>query len=81
MKMITPITRAIMPMNLRNQFDKLWDQFRRSRGGQYTLEFVVLLAAVSIAATLMAGYVRGAIRANVKSTEMQLNGAMQDNRP
>ncbi len=49
--------------------------------GQYTIEWAVLMAAVVIAAMLMRGYVRGALRANVKSTEMQLNGAMLDNRP
>ena len=52
-----------------------------SEQGQYTLEWAVLVSAVVIAAVLMRGYVTGALRANVKSTEMQLNGAMQDNRP
>ena len=79
--MITPMTRSITLINLRNQFDNLRHQSRRSRRGQYTLELVVLLSAMAIAAAMMAGYVRGAMRANVKSTEMQLNGAMQDNRP
>ncbi len=49
--------------------------------GQYTVEWAVLMAAAVIAATLMRTYVRGAMRANIKSTEMQLNGAMFDNRP
>ena len=52
-----------------------------SRKGQYALEVAILLAAVVTAATLMARYVRGSLRANVKITEMQLNGAMWDNRP
>jgi len=52
-----------------------------SEQGQYTLEWGVVVAAVVIAAVLMRGYVHGALRANVKSTEMQLNGAMLDNRP
>jgi len=52
-----------------------------SKRGQYTLEWGVVVAAVVIAAVLMRGYVQGALRANVKSTEMQLNGAMLDNRP
>ena len=49
--------------------------------GQYTVEWSVLVAAMVISAMLMRGYVLDALRANVKSTEMQLNGAMQDNRP
>ena len=49
--------------------------------GQYTMEHAVLFAAMAIAATLMATYVRQAMRANVKVTELQLNSAMQDNRP
>lgn len=53
----------------------------RSRQGEYALEVCILLAAVVVAATLMTKYVRGAMRANVKMTEMQLNGAMRDNRP
>ena len=57
---------------------RMW--FRSCRG-QYCLEWAVLVSAVVIAGMLMRGYVRGALRANVKSTEMQLNGAMQDNRP
>ena len=52
-----------------------------SKRGQYCLEWACLVAAVVIAAVLMRGYVRGALRGNVKSTEMQLNGAMLDNRP
>ena len=52
-----------------------------SERGQYCLEWGILVAAVVIAGVLMRGYVRGALRANVKSTEMQLNGAMLDNRP
>ncbi len=52
-----------------------------NRAGQSTLETATLLAAVVVAATMMAGYIRGSMRATVKSTEMQLNGAMQDNRP
>lgn len=53
----------------------------RSRRGQYAVETAMLFAAVAIAAVLMRLYVRQAIAANVKSTEMQLNGAMRDNRP
>jgi len=52
-----------------------------SERGQYTLEWGILVSAVVIAAMLMRDYVQGALRANVKSTEMQLNGAMNDNRP
>ena len=52
-----------------------------SERGQYCLEWGILVSAVVIAGVLMRGYVRGALRGNVKSTEMQLNGAMQDNRP
>ena len=54
---------------------------RMNQRGQYALEVCILLAAVVVAATLMTKYVRGAMRANVKMTEMQLNGAMRDNRP
>ena len=54
---------------------------RRSQAGVYALECAILLAAVVAAAVLMAGYIRGSMRANVKMTEMQLNGAMRDNRP
>ena len=56
-------------------------QTLRNRQGQYALEVCILLAAVVVAASLMARYVRGSLRANVKMTEMQLNGAMRDNRP
>lgn len=52
-----------------------------SEHGQYTLEWGIVVAAAVIAAVLVRGYVHGALRANVKSTEMQLNGAMLDNRP
>ena len=52
-----------------------------SQGGQYALEVAILIAAVVIAASLMARYVRGSMRANVKMTEMQLNSAINDNRP
>jgi len=49
--------------------------------GQYAMEWAVLMSAAAIAAMFLRGYVRDSLRANVKSTEMQLNGAMQDNRP
>ena len=49
--------------------------------GQYTMEWAVMTAAFVIAAMLMRGYVKNAMRAGVKTTEMQLNGAMVDNRP
>lgn len=49
--------------------------------GQFTLEWAVLLIAVVTAMLLMRPYVRDAMRANVKSTEIQLNTAMRDNRP
>ena len=52
-----------------------------SEQGQYTLEWVVVMAAMAVAVILMQDYVRGAFRADGKVTEMQLNGAMQDNRP
>ncbi len=45
------------------------------------METALLLGAVVVAASLMAGYVRGSLRASVKVTEVQLNGAMADNRP
>ena len=51
------------------------------RRGQSLLELALLLGAAVIAASLMVGYVRGAIAANVKLTELQLNGSMRDNRP
>ena len=54
---------------------------RRGERGSYTLEWTILLSAVVIAAVLMRTYVRDAIRAGIKSTEIQLNGAMRDNRP
>lgn len=54
---------------------------RRAVCGQYTIEVSVLLAAIVIAAVLMAPHVRGSLRANVKITEMQLNSAIEDNRP
>lgn len=49
--------------------------------GQYAMEVVVLFAAMSIAAILMATYIKQGMGAGVKSVEMQLNGAMRDNRP
>lgn len=51
------------------------------RNGQYTIEWAVLVTAMVIAGTLMLSYIRDALRANVKLTEIQLNGAMRDNRP
>jgi len=45
------------------------------------MEWAVMTAALVTAAILMRGYVREAMRAGVKTNEMQLNGAMQDNRP
>ena len=54
---------------------------RLNRRGQFTMEWAVLLAAVVIAAIVMRDYVFDAMRANVKFTEMQLNGAIHDNRP
>lgn len=53
----------------------------RGRAGQSALEAAVLGAAVVVAASMMAAYVRGSLRANVKMTEMQLNSAIVDNRP
>ena len=53
----------------------------RGRSGQYTMEMAVTMWAIAVAVILMALYVRDALRANVKSTEMQLNGGMFDNRP
>jgi len=53
----------------------------RGLNGQYTMEMAVTMSAVAVAVILMAIYVRDALRANVKSTEMQLNGGMFDNRP
>lgn len=53
----------------------------RTSRGQYTLEWGVLMAAVVAAAILMQGYVNRSLRGNVKSTETQLNAAMQENRP
>lgn len=51
------------------------------RAGQHLLEWTLLFAAVVAAAQLMTFYVRDALAAKVKSTELQLNGAMRDNRP
>ena len=53
----------------------------RDRRGQYTLEWAMVFTAVVLAITAMATYVRNAMRATVKSTEIQLNSAMADNRP
>ena len=49
--------------------------------GQSTLEATVVVVAVVTSAMLMARYVKESMRANAKMTEMQLNGAMGDNRP
>jgi len=49
--------------------------------GTYTIEVSILLAACVVASLLMTKYVRASMRASVKMTEMQLNGAMRDNRP
>ena len=49
--------------------------------GQSTLEWSILMAAMVAAMLLTRSYVTQAMRANIKSTEMQLNGAMQENRP
>jgi hypothetical protein len=55
----------------------------KTRGchGVYTMEWAVMMTAFIFAAILMREYVRDAMRAGIKTTEMQLNGAMQDNRP
>ena len=54
---------------------------RYGMAGQYTIEWALLLAAMVTAVGLMTHYVSYAFQANVKSTEMQLNSAMLDNRP
>ena len=54
---------------------------RATRRGQYAAECAVLLAAMVAAVMLMQSYVNRALRASVKSTEAQLNGAMGENRP
>lgn len=53
----------------------------RGNAGQSAVEAAMVIGAVVLAASMMAIYVRGSLRANVKLTEMQLNGAIQDNRP
>ena len=52
-----------------------------SAKGQYTLEWAVLMAAMVTAVFVMRDYIGGTMRANQESLEMQLNGAMADNRP
>ena len=53
----------------------------RDESGQHLLEWVLLFMAVVVAAKVMSAYVHNALAANVKTTEMQLNGAMHDNQP
>ena len=43
------------------------------RCGQSALEYAVLLAVVSAAVVGMSIYIRRAVQANIKTTEMQLN--------
>lgn len=45
------------------------------------MEWAVLMMALGFAVILMGSYVRDSLRAGAKSTEMQLNAAMVDNRP
>ncbi len=49
--------------------------------GQYLLEWTLLFAAVVFAVGVMTFFVKDSLAAKVKGTEMQLNGAMRDNRP
>lgn len=73
-----------MPSRLKSERSSSDPQRKRMaqhRSGQYTFEWTLLMSAAVIAAVLMSGYVRNALRAGVKTTEMQLNGAMNDNRP
>ncbi len=51
------------------------------RRGQYLLEWALLFTAVVVAAGVMTYFVKDSLAARVKGTEMQLNGAMHDNRP
>ena len=54
--------------------------FRR-REGQHAIEWAVLLSVVVIAITMMKEYLYAAMKASAKTIELQLNGAMRDNRP
>ena len=49
--------------------------------GQTAVEWAMVMAAIVAAAVIMRPYIVRAIRAGAQSTEMQVTGAMQDNRP
>ena len=54
---------------------------RKSIRGQSLLEYTVLIAAVAVAVTVAADYVRKAMNAHTKSIEEELNGATNENNP
>jgi uncharacterized protein (UPF0333 family) len=49
--------------------------------GQSMLEYTVLVGAVAMAVVLMTTYVRQAFNAHAKTIEIELNGAVAENRP
>lgn len=53
---------------------------RRARGSS-TLEMAVGLMTAVIAGLVMADYMNASLKASLKMTEMQLNGAIADNVP
>ena len=49
--------------------------------GQSVLEYTVLVGVVTMAVILMSTYVRRAFNAHSKTIEIELNGAVAENRP
>lgn len=53
----------------------------RLEAGQHMVEWALAWTAAIAASWYMALYVKDAMASSVKNTEMQVNGAMADNRP
>lgn len=53
----------------------------RQHRGQSLLEYAVMISAVTVAILLMTEYAQRAFNAQAKLVEVELNGAVEDNRP
>lgn len=51
---------------------------RRSRYGQSTVEYALIVAAVAAALAAMSTYVRRAVQANFKQLEEAVNGSVKE---
>ena len=53
-------------------------RYLRGVRGQSTLEYAVLVSATVAALVVMGTYVRRAVQANLKQTELAVNGSVSD---